>query len=69
MFLKINIIEGLDTKECNVLKLKTCSTLIESHIVEYLSTFGFNHFKPLYQVAEPITHINPVQLNFSTFAI
>lgn len=39
MFLKINIIEVLDTKECNVLKLKTCHTLIESHIVGYLSTF------------------------------
>ena len=27
MFLKINIIEGLDTNECNVFKFKTCHIL------------------------------------------
>lgn len=63
MFLKINIIEGLDTKACNVLKLKTCRTLIESHIVGYLSTFGFHHFEPFYQGTEPGAHVNSVQRN------
>lgn len=39
MFLKINIIEGLDTNECNVFKFKTCHTLIKSPIVGHLLTF------------------------------
>lgn len=69
MFLKINIIKGLDTKECNVLKLKTCHILIESHIFGYLSIFYFNHFKPLEQAAEPVAHVSSVQLNSSEFTI
>lgn len=69
MFSKINIIQGLDTKECNVLQLKTYRTLIESHIVGYLSTFCFNYFKPLDQVSEPIAHDGSVQLNSSKFTI
>jgi hypothetical protein len=67
MFLKINIIEGLDTKECNVLKLKTCHTLAEPHIVWYLPTFCFSHFKPLYQIAKPVAHANSAQLNSKEF--
>lgn len=69
MFSKINIIQELDTKECNVLQLKTYQTLIESHIVGYLSTFCFNYFKPLDQVSETIAHDDSVQLNSSKFTI
>ena len=65
MFLKINIIEGIDTNECNVLKFKACHTMIESPIVGYLLIFCFNHFKLLYQVAEPVAPVNSVQLNSS----
>lgn len=69
MFSKINIIQGLDTKECNVLQLKTYRTLIEFHIVGYLSAFCFNYFKPLDPVSESIAHDGSVQLNSSKFAI
>lgn len=67
MFLKISIIEGLHTKECDVLKLKTCCTLTESHVVGYLSTFCFNDLKPFHQVVEPVAHVSSVQLNSSKF--
>lgn len=65
MFLKINIIEGLDTNKCNVLKFKACHTLIESHMVGYLLTFCFNHSKPIYRIAEPAARVNSVQPNSS----
>lgn len=69
LFSKINIIEGLDIKECNVLKLKPCCTLLESHTVGYVSMFCFNHFDPLDQVSEPIAYVSSVHLNSSKFTI